>query len=76
MLNKGQDGTLTPLQQRWLAVGLLVIVVLIAGLLIIVPVVSKGLALNESKQNLLFKLNQYERILAKKDAVLASRDKI
>lgn len=76
MLSKGQDGTLTPLQQRWLAVGLLVIVVLIAGLLIIVPVVSKGLALNESKQNLLFKLNQYERILAKKDAVLVSRDKI
>jgi len=25
MLSKGQDGTLTPLQQRWLAVGLLVI---------------------------------------------------
>jgi general secretion pathway protein M len=76
MLSKGQDETLTPLQQRWLAVGLLLIVLLIAGLLIIVPVVSKGLALNDTKENLLFKLQQYERILAKKDAVLASRDKI
>jgi general secretion pathway protein M len=76
MLNKNRDKTLTAKQQRWLALGLLFVVSLIAGLLIIVPVVSKGLALNETKNTLLFKSQQYERILAKKDAVLASREHI
>ncbi len=76
MLNKASNEALTAQQQRWLAVGLLIIVSLIAGLLIIVPVVSKGWALHETKNNLVFKLQQYERILARKDAVLASQDKI
>jgi general secretion pathway protein M len=76
MSSKGRDEALTAKQQRWLAVGLLVIVSLIAGLLIIVPVVSKGLTLNDTKNNLIFKLQQYERILAKKDAVIASRDHV
>jgi general secretion pathway protein M len=76
MLSKGHDEVLTAQQQRWLAVGLLIIVILIVGLLIMVPVISKGLALNDTKHNLLFKLQQYERILAKKEAVIASRDKI
>ncbi|MDO9213138.1 MAG: type II secretion system protein GspM [Methylococcales bacterium] len=70
------NDTLTAQQQRWLAVGLLIVVMLIAGLLIIMPAVSKGLELNETKNNLLFKLQQYERILAKKEVVLANRDKI
>jgi general secretion pathway protein M len=60
--------------QRWLAVGLLVLVVLIIGLVLVMPVVSKGLELNEAKDGLLFKLQQYQRTLAKKDAVLASID--
>jgi general secretion pathway protein M len=60
--------------ERWLAVGLLAAVVLLVGGVLIVPIVSKGLALNEEKQNLLFKLQQYQRILAKKDAVLKSMD--
>jgi general secretion pathway protein M len=76
MLNKGHDGMLTPLQQRWLAVGLLVVVSVIMGLLIIVPLVTKGLALNDTKNNLRLRFQQYERILAKKDVVIASRDKI
>lgn len=58
--------------QRWLAVGLLVGAILIIGLLVIVPVVNKGLELHEAKNNLVFKLQQYERILAGKDAVIAS----
>lgn len=58
--------------QRWLAVGLLVGAILIISLLIIVPVVNKGLELHEAKNNLVFKLQQYERILAGKDAVIAS----
>jgi general secretion pathway protein M len=60
------------LQQRWIAVSLLAIVVVIIILLIIVPVVSKEMELNEAKNNLVFKLQQYERILAKKEAVIAS----
>jgi general secretion pathway protein M len=76
MLNKKHDDRLTPLQQRWLAVGLLVVVSMIIALLIIVPLVTKGLALNDTKNNLLFRYQQYERILAKKDVVIASRDKI
>jgi len=76
MLNKGHDGILTPLQQRWLAVGLLVVVSVIIGSLIIVPLVTKSLALNDTKNNLLFRFQQYERILAKKDVVIASRDKV
>lgn len=76
MANKQPDEILTALQQRWLAVGLLVIVMLIVGLLVIVPVINKSMELRDSKNNLVFKLQQYERILANKDAVLANRDKI
>ena len=76
MLNKGHDENLTAKQQRWLAVGLLLVVSLIMGLLIIVPVVSKGLVLLDAKNNLVFKLRQYERILAKKEAVIESQEHI
>ncbi len=76
MLNKGHDEALTAKQQRWLAVGLLLVVSLIMGLLIIVPVVSKGLVLLDAKNNLVFKLRQYERILAKKEAVIESQEHI
>ena len=58
------------MQQRWIAVGLLVAVVLVIILLIIAPVVSKGMELQEAKNNLVFKLQQYERILAKKTLLL------
>ena len=60
------------LQQRWLALGLLIAVVLVIILVVIVPVVNKKMELNEAKNNLVFRLQQYERILAKKDAVIAS----
>ena len=62
--------------QRWLAVGLLIAVVLIIGLVVIVPLVSKGMELNETKNNLVFRLQQYERILATKDSVIAGMAKI
>lgn len=76
MVNKGHDEILTAVQQRWLAVALLVIVSLMAGLLIVAPIVSKGLELHDTKNDLIFKLQKYQRMLAKKDAVIASRDKI
>lgn len=60
------------LTQRWLAVGLLVAVLLVATLVVIVPLVNKGMELNETKKSLVFRLQQYERILANKETVLAS----
>lgn len=62
--------------QRWLAVGLLMAVLLLMSLVIIVPVVNKGLALHEAKNNLVFTLQQYHRILARKDAVIANMNAI
>ncbi|MEY3880675.1 MAG: hypothetical protein RIQ94_1471, partial [Pseudomonadota bacterium] len=41
-------------------------------LLIFAPLIGKGLELIEDKNNLVIKLQQYERILAKKDAVIAN----
>ncbi len=60
------------LQQRWIALGLLIIVILVVVLVIIVPVVSKKMELDEVKNSLVFKLQQYERILAEKETVIAS----
>ncbi|CAA9892165.1 Proteinral secretion pathway protein M [Candidatus Methylobacter favarea] len=65
-----------PQRQRWLAVGLLIAVLLIAGMVILVPVISKGLEFHETKNALVFSLQQYQRILAQKDAVFASMNKI
>ena len=66
------DLQLQSLQQRWLAVGLLIGVMMIVGLVVFVPLISKGVELLEAKKNLVFKLQQYERILAKSDTVTAS----
>jgi general secretion pathway protein M len=69
MLNKQK-------QQRWLAVGLLMVVVLIISLIVFVPLVSKGLELHNSKNDLIFRLQQYERVLATKETVIASMAQI
>ena len=63
-------------KQRWLAVGLLISVVLIISLIVIVPLLSKGLELHKSKNDLMFRLQQFERILATKNTVNASMAKI
>ncbi|RIZ67659.1 MAG: general secretion pathway protein GspM [Methylococcales bacterium] len=60
------------LQERWLAIGLLAGVVLIISLVIFVPLISKELELLEEKKALVFKLQQYERILANSDTVTNS----
>jgi len=62
--------------QRWLAVGLLIAVVLIVGMVVIIPLISKSLELHDTKNNLVFRLQQYERILATKDTVIAGIAKI
>jgi general secretion pathway protein M len=61
-----------PQTQRWLAVGLLVFVVLLVSLILVVPIISKGLELNENKENLAFTLKKYENILAGKDAIVGN----
>lgn len=65
-----------PQAQRWLAVGLLGFVVLLVFLILVVPIVSKGLELNESKENLAFTLKKYEQILAGKDAIVSNIEAI
>ena len=65
-----------PKAQRWLAVGLLVFVVLLFFLIIVAPIVGKGLELSETKEDLAFDLKKYENILAGKDAVVANIEAI
>jgi len=61
-----------PQTQRWLAVGLLAFVVLFAALVLIVPIISKGMELHENKENLAFTLKKYEHILAGKNAIVGN----
>lgn len=62
--------------QRWLATGLLLGALLLIGLVVIVPVVGKSMELHETEDNLVFKLQKYERILARKEAVMASMEAV
>ncbi len=55
--------------QRWLAIGLLVLVIATFAALVLTPLLGKGMELSEEKETLEFKLQQYERILATKDSV-------
>jgi general secretion pathway protein M len=59
-------------RQRWLAVGLLLLVIGAFAALIFIPLFDKSMALSEEKDALEFKLEQYERILATKNTVMAS----
>lgn len=62
--------------QRWLALGLLVLVIALIGLVVITPIVSKSLELSDAENTLQFRLEQYGRILAKKEAVTESMEQI
>lgn len=55
--------------QRWLALGLLVLVILLIIFVAIVPVISTGLEYHEQKNQLAFRLMRSEQIVAKKDGV-------
>jgi general secretion pathway protein M len=61
-------------RQRLLAVGLLLLVILLLSAILFVPLISETMALSEQQASLLFKLQQYQRTLAQKDAVLANLD--
>ena len=60
------------LHERWLALGLLVVVLIMSILVFFTPLINKGLELIDDKNNLVIKLQQYERILAKKEIVTAN----
>jgi general secretion pathway protein M len=60
------------LQQRWLALSVLIVVVIVAVLVIFAPLINKKIELDEIKNNLAVRLQQYERILANKEAVAAN----
>jgi general secretion pathway protein M len=62
--------------QRWLAVGLLIAVILMVIGFLIVPLVNEALDLRDEKNELLFRLERYQRVIAKKEAVIANIDSI
>ncbi|MDD2864394.1 MAG: general secretion pathway protein GspM, partial [Methylococcales bacterium] len=53
---------------RFLSVGLLLGVLGFISFVIIMPLVNQGLALNEEKNALGFRFEQYERILSRKQS--------
>jgi general secretion pathway protein M len=68
--------TNNPQAQRWLAVGLLAFLLLLVGLIVVVPIVSKGFELIEAKENLAFTLGKYEKILGGKAAIVGNIEAI
>ncbi|MDD5227479.1 MAG: type II secretion system protein GspM [Methylococcales bacterium] len=56
--------------ERWLAIGLLLVVIGFISFVIILPLVNQGLALHEEKNALGFRFEQYERILSRKQSVI------
>jgi len=58
--------------KRWFAVGLLLVLVLVFGLLLIMPVINKNKELAEEQESLSNRLRQYQKILAQKEAIVES----
>lgn len=65
-----------PRYQRWLAVGLLLVVVLLFVLAVFMPLVSSGLAYYDEKNDLLFRLQRQQKIAARKDSVAQSLEEM
>jgi len=63
-------------QQRWIAIGLLGLVIFSIIFMIITPLVSMGLENHEQKQELIFRLQRAKQIVARKDSVLANIEQI
>ena len=65
-----------PRYQRWLAVGLLLLVVALFVLAVLMPLIGSGLAYHEEKNDLLFRLQRQQKIAARKDSVAESLETI
>ncbi len=63
-------------QQRWVALGLLGVVVLFVILIVIMPLINAGLDYNETKQDLAFRLKRYKEVIASKDKVMANAENV
>jgi len=55
--------------QRWLAVGLLALVLLFVVFVLLVPLITTGLAYHEEKNDLLFRLQRQQTIAGREDRV-------
>ena len=62
--------------QRWLALGLLGLVITLIIFIVIVPLVSMGMEYHEQKQELAFRLQRSRQIVAKKDSVKENVERI
>ena len=62
--------------QRWLALGLLVLVLLLVIFVVIAPLVSTGLEYYEQKQELAFRLQRSKNIVIRKDSVVENIERI
>lgn len=62
--------------QRWLALGLLLLVLTLVSGFILVPLINQAIELTEEKNELLFRFQRYQKIIARKDDVLANFTKI
>lgn len=62
--------------QRWLAVGLLAMLLLLVIFAAVVPLISAGLAYHEEKQDLAFRLRRYQQIADKKASVAENIERI
>jgi|GEM_PF-132095 len=63
-------------RQRWMALGLLLAVMLVIFLLVIMPVFSMSSEYSDIRDDLMFRLQRYQRIIASKDTVLKNAEKI
>ncbi len=62
--------------QRWLALGLFVLVLLLVGFIFIKPLISNGLEYYEQKKELTFRLHRSKQFVAKKDQLLVNIERI
>ncbi|PKM12842.1 MAG: general secretion pathway protein GspM [Gammaproteobacteria bacterium HGW-Gammaproteobacteria-3] len=63
-------------KQRWTALALLAFVVLLIGSILIVPLLNQSMALSEEKNELIFRVQRYQRIISRKDEVFKNIEKI
>ena len=62
--------------QRWLAVGLLALVLSAFMLAVLLPLFNAGLAYHEEKNDLMFRLQRQQKIAARKDMVAANLESL
>lgn len=63
-------------KQRWIALGLLAVVIILLSYIIIIPSISKAMEFSEEKNELIFRLQRYQRTIDRKDGVLESYNAI